>query len=77
MEYGFRVWVKFEDGKTSIFHNVTEIHYGYTDGGPRRFRVAFESSIHGTGATYSVVPGTPFCVAEFEVTPAKEIAWQF
>lgn len=49
------------------FHNVTEVHFGYRPG-----HVAFESDVHGTGATYEVAD-----TAEFKVALAQRLADEF
>ena len=50
------------------FRNITEVHYLYPSVIDHK-RVAFESDIHRTGFTYSVVN-----IAEMEVTPETEKA---
>ena len=49
------------------FHNVTEVHFGYRPG-----HAAFESDVHGTGATYEVAD-----TAEFKVSLAQRLADEF
>lgn len=48
-------------------HNITEVHFGYRPG-----HVAFESDVHGTGATYEVAD-----TAEFKVALAQRLADEF
>lgn len=75
--FGFKVTVHytansiFSQGGCHVqaFRNVTEVHYCYP---PFRDSVAFESSIHGTGATHCIVD-----VAEFKVVPETERANNF
>jgi hypothetical protein len=64
--------------KRETFNNVTEVHYAYPRmGGDPRKRVAFESDVHGTGATYAVDGGDILEVIEFEVRTATTKAEEF
>ena len=56
--------------KVVILRNVTEIHYNYKS--RLHKRIAFESDIHGTGATYDIDD-----IAEFETRPETEVADRF
>ncbi len=49
---GLDTVVKFKNGKTETFNNLTEVHWDYSTIGNRR--VAFETDIHGTGFTYEI-----------------------
>ena len=57
-QFGFKVKIKFKKdslfkGKSSIYHNVTEIHYNFDSDFPWK-RIAFESDIHKTGLTHII-----------------------
>lgn len=53
-EFGFKVEAKFTNGNKEVFNNCTEVHWLYESNIHSLKRVAFESKIHGTGATYNI-----------------------
>ena len=74
---GMRVRVRFRadsihNGAIETFRNVTEVHYLYPCVLRGERRIAFESGVHGTGSTYSVVD-----IAEMEIFPDTERARAF
>ena len=58
---GCKVEVTFKDGEKETFRNITEIHFGYKSVLGTR-RIAIESDIHGSGATYDMDK-----IKEFEI----------
>lgn len=73
---GMDVTVRYKAGvfgmgeATEVYHNVTEVHFGYPSS--LGLRIAFESGIHGTGAAYNMLD-----IAEMKVVPAIERASEF
>ena len=68
--FGMRVMARHAAFGRMEFHNVTEVHYKYPS--LDKNRVAFESNIHGTGATYST-----HNILEMEIVPETELAPEF
>lgn len=68
-EWGMAVRVRFATFPERLYRNVTEIHYRYP---PHGTRVAFESDVHGTGATWELSEAL-----EFEVRQETEEAAEF
>lgn len=65
---GMLVKIKWTTGDTpNEYHNVTLVHYKYPSALGQK--VAFESDIHGTGATFPIDK-----IAEMEIMPEESIA---
>lgn len=47
--FGIKVWVKFSNGNSAIYRNVTEIHYNSSIAKDIFHTTAFESDVHSTG----------------------------
>ena len=78
--FGFKVTIRFttdsphwinRQGKPQELRNVTEVHYKY-DKVVLNERIAFESGIHQTGATYALID-----IAEFKTVQETEKAKDF
>jgi hypothetical protein len=64
--------------KRQVFRNVTEVHYNYRrEIGIDGLMVAFESDIHGTGATYDLEANSSLWLEEFHTEPETEKAEGF
>lgn len=71
--FGMNVVFKHRYFGVVTLNNVTEVHWGYPLlGGVARNRVAFESDLHGTGATYEIAD-----ILEMEVFAAGDLAPTF
>ena len=76
-DFGINVTIKLLDGNNELvtdhYHNITEIHYNYSNfGRVPSHRIAFESDIHYNGISHPINQ-----VIEFETEPAQEIHKDF
>jgi len=64
INYGFKVTLQHSTLGIVILRNVTEIHSGIANI-PVRLgpKIAFESNVHGTGATYEIANITEFATS--------------